>query len=143
MTDYVCGFAFNEDATLVALIGKLRPEWQAGLLNGIGGHVERQEIPNVAMQREFFEEAGLGFSDWENFLVLMDANARWRVYFYRAFGVPLGKVESMTDERVGVYPVVDGPLSVVPNLRWLIPLAADRNWATTRPLKLYDTSGVD
>jgi hypothetical protein len=39
VVEYVVGFAFDTDGR-VALIRKNRPEWQAGRLNGIGGHVE-------------------------------------------------------------------------------------------------------
>lgn len=35
-TKYVVGFAFDLTLTMVALIRKNRPEWQMGLLNGIG-----------------------------------------------------------------------------------------------------------
>lgn len=52
---YVCGFAFTEDGR-VLLIRKARPDWQAGLLNGIGGKVEKGETPTGAMMREFEEE---------------------------------------------------------------------------------------
>lgn len=56
---YVLGFAFNPEQSRVALIKKNRPEWQAGILNGIGGHIEPGEEPHDAMVREFREEAGV------------------------------------------------------------------------------------
>ena len=56
----VLGFAFD-DLGRVALIEKKRPDWQAGLLNGIGGKLEDvdQDRPIAAMQREFREETGV------------------------------------------------------------------------------------
>lgn len=37
MKHYVLGFAFGPNYKKVALLHKLRPEWQKGLLNGVGG----------------------------------------------------------------------------------------------------------
>jgi 8-oxo-dGTP diphosphatase len=56
---YVVGFQFNNAGDRVALIKKGRPEWQAGLWNGIGGGVERGESAEQAMEREFQEETEL------------------------------------------------------------------------------------
>ncbi len=58
-TEYVVGFAFDADLKEVALIRKKTPEWQAGLLNGLGGHVDEGETPEQAMVREFYEEGGV------------------------------------------------------------------------------------
>lgn len=143
MTNYVCGFAFNLDAGLVALIRKTKPTWQAGRLNGIGGHVEPGENPDEAMEREFEEEAGVRVTSWDHFLVLMDGSDRWNVHFYRAFDAPIHQVCSKTDEHVGLYTMINMPRNkVVPNLRWLLPLAADRNWWASK-LELYNVSGVE
>ena len=56
--DYVAGFCFSECGGRVALIRKLKPEWQRGLLNGIGGKMEPGESLHSAMVREFEEETG-------------------------------------------------------------------------------------
>ena len=129
MQEYVCGFAFNSDATSVALIRKLRPKWQAGKLNGIGGHIEENESAGAAMVREFKEETELHVTWWQQFLWLHDRKHKGRVKFYRAFDVHLEKLRSVTEERIGVYTVSYVlSLSVIPNLRWIIPLAADRTW---------------
>lgn len=68
----VCGFAFSADRHQVALVRKLRPAFQAGLLNGIGGKIEPGERPVSAMVREFREETGYLTKprDWQRFLVL-------------------------------------------------------------------------
>ncbi len=43
MKNYVAGLMFSQDKTCVALIVKNKPDWQKGLLNGIGGQkLERQ-----------------------------------------------------------------------------------------------------
>lgn len=57
---FVLGFAFNHDKTKLLLIKKNRPQWQAGLYNGIGGKIESfDQSPVAAMVREFKEECGL------------------------------------------------------------------------------------
>jgi 8-oxo-dGTP pyrophosphatase MutT (NUDIX family) len=61
---YVLGFAFTPDLSRVVLMRKARPEWQSGLLNGIGGHIEFAEASLVAMVREFREEAGANIEQW-------------------------------------------------------------------------------
>lgn len=64
---YVCGFAFNEDKSQVALVLKNRPAFLAGKFNGIGGKVEPTDNSVTdAMIREFEEEAWLktDMSDW-------------------------------------------------------------------------------
>ena len=63
MRSYVLGFCFSRDHSKVVLIAKNRPKWQAGRLNGIGGHVEDGEIPIVAMAREFREESLVEISE--------------------------------------------------------------------------------
>jgi 8-oxo-dGTP pyrophosphatase MutT (NUDIX family) len=57
--NYVLGFAFTPDGS-VALIRKIKPEWQAGKLNGVGGKIEDWDPSDVhAMTREFQEETGV------------------------------------------------------------------------------------
>lgn len=119
---YVIGLLFNDRRTLVALIRKARPDWQRGLLNGVGGKVEANEAPLAAMVREFGEETGMliAAERWERFLELHYPDCVLHVF--RTFGDPR-QVRSVTDELVGVFPV-DWWHGMVPNLRWIIPLAA-------------------
>jgi 8-oxo-dGTP diphosphatase len=120
---YVVGFLFSEDRQRVVLIEKKRPAWQAGRLNGVGGHVEEGETPMMAMVREFEEEAGLSIPRWEHFAVLTDAmQARFHVDFFRAFG-DVRYAYAVTDELIQVEAVNQLPPAVLPNLRWLIPMA--------------------
>ncbi len=56
--EYVVTFLFNHDSTKVWLIEKQKPDWQKGLLNGIGGKIEIGETPTDAAFRELKEEAG-------------------------------------------------------------------------------------
>ncbi len=121
MTEYVAGFMFSEDKKKVALIEKNRPQWQKGKKNGIGGHVETNEMPYDAMVREFEEETGVRHTDWNHFCTLQGP---WgKVHFYKTTGI-LSRLKTMTDETVcRVKARFLHGSNVVPNLRWLIPLA--------------------
>lgn len=126
LTRYVVGFAFDTDGR-VALIRKNRPEWQAGRLNGIGGHVEPGETPWAAICREWCEETGQPTpANWREFVVMDFPGAR--IHFFRALGLfPewLDGCRTTTDEEVVLAWVGDANRHLlIPNLTWLIPLAA-------------------
>lgn len=122
-TEYVCGFAFDRTAYRVVLIRKTKPQWQAGLWNGVGGKVEPGESLVRAMSREFEEETGLEVPEglWHRFLRL-DGKG-WVVHFFRAFDIPVEFCRTTTEEVVGVHQTLYLPAATVPNLRWLVPLA--------------------
>ena len=124
---YVLGFQFNNDGDRVALIKKGRPEWQAGLWNGIGGGVERGESVKLAMEREFQEETELSQRTviWKPFADLRT----WTHNLVTCFSSFTDSVElahSATDEEVAVYSLARlhalKPM-MVPNVMWLIELA--------------------
>lgn len=127
-TRYVAGFLFNKAHTCVALIEKQKPAWQKSLLNGIGGKIESGETPLEAMVREFKEETGVLVEDWQLFCTLRgltDLGAWWVVYFFRASG-SLSELRSQTDEIINICPIAElEKLPVIPNLRWLVPMAKD------------------
>lgn len=124
-THYVAGFLIEryESYEGVILIRKRRPDWQAGRLNGVGGHIEPGETAAQAMRREFQEEAGLDIDDWEHFATV---RGHWgSVAFFRAFR-PVADVKTMTDEPIEAHAIDEALTSgqCLPNLSWLIPLAA-------------------
>ncbi len=121
MNAYVVGFLRENDKIL--LIKKNRPAWQAGKLNGIGGHIEVGETPNEAMVREFAEEAGLKILDWFKSAVMLGQD--WIVHVFYAYG-PVHQAMSVTSENVLVVRIDRLPANVLPNLRWLIPLCFDK-----------------
>lgn len=132
--DYTVGFLFNQTRDRVALIRKNKPEWQAGKLNGIGGKVEFDEMPAAAQVREFNEEAGVLIDRWRHFAVLSYRGGK--IFFYEATG-DLHSLITMTDEVIEIVAVEDIPDEItIPNLRWLIPLALDKDKVTAKILDL-------
>jgi len=146
MKYYVLGFVFDEKMENVIMMKKNRPEWQAGMLNGVGGKVEDNETWIEAMSREYEEEAGIYIhsSFWKHILTLRFDNATIRVYatsnssFYE-------NSHTITDEEIIKIPVrfidrrctvvLDNPDSsvksckiykVIKNIQYLIPLCIER-----------------
>lgn len=123
---YVLGFMFSEDKKRVALIKKTKPVWQAGRLNGIGGKVEKDEWPDAAMVREFFEETGMltKTKDWNYFSHM--TNSQFVVYCYVAYG-DIDLLKTTTEEVIKITFVdeiaLTGIHNVLSNLRWLVPMA--------------------
>ena len=138
MRRYVCGFCFSPSAAPreVLLIRKNRPDWQSGKLNGVGGKIEEGETPLHAMEREFFEEAGLKDVQWKRFTTLNGSD--FCVYFYYAFHGRYDLCVSKTDERLEVVRVeMLHTYNVIPNLRWLVPMALDHD---SQPLVIHERS---
>ena len=128
MIRYVVGFLFNKDKSKVVLIEKNRPEWQKGYSNGVGGKIEEGETPEMAMVREFEEEAGLKIETWTSFCEIKDVNENYVVHFFYAIHEPIDDVESKTDEKLKIVNVYDLYFEqVIENLRWLIPMCLDRH----------------
>lgn len=124
---YVVGFLFNPDMTEVVLIKKNRPDWQKGLLNGVGGKIESGEDPITAMIREFKEETGLEIIDWFD-LVEIKGNG-YVCYFFYSVSKKYYDVKTKTDEMVFVKDCADlYYLPVIENLKWLIPMCKDKNF---------------
>jgi 8-oxo-dGTP diphosphatase len=124
MDFYVLGFVFTPDAERVALIKKLRPKWQAGKLNGIGGKIEDGETPMECISREFEEETGVSIP-WvdDNYFMTLRGDIS-TVYCFAYKTSKEARIKTTTDEEVGYYGVSNLPsLDTVDNLQWLVPLA--------------------
>ncbi|MEW6735451.1 MAG: NUDIX hydrolase [Acidobacteriota bacterium] len=124
---YVTGFLFDEIGERVLLIWKKKPYWQAGYLNGIGGHIERGETPIQAMCREFKEETGIDIQGWHHYATLAGNNPQWAVHFFYAYSAVLNTVTNIapvTDEIpfVGLVSNIS-QYRLIPNAVWLIPMA--------------------
>lgn len=154
--DFVVGFAFTPDPlpfTRVLLIEKLKPAWQAGKLNGVGGKIDhyvadptvnaydptalkpgmRLETPVEAMVREFHEETGVASetSDWQLFAIMHNGRFEHQVYCFESLEPRLFyEARTMEAERLVPVPVNailhPNSYSLVPNLRAKILLGLDR-----------------
>jgi 8-oxo-dGTP diphosphatase len=120
---YVVGYLFSRDTNEVCLIQKNRPQWQKGRLNGVGGHIEAGESPASAMTREFWEEAGERDIAWRQFLFITGTG--YELYCFTAKANPQNvmNIHSATDEIIGWYPVESLPQNILPNLKWIVPMA--------------------
>lgn len=129
MKEYTVGFLFDEELQKVVLIRKTHPEWQKGLLNGVGGKVEEGETPLVAMHREWKEEVDIGSYVWKHFLTMYFNHAE--IHYFAATDpedklmIPL--FPTPTDEKPEIFRLSDILFSteLVYNLRATLPLAID------------------
>jgi 8-oxo-dGTP diphosphatase len=132
MTDrhftYVLALLFTPDRRRVVLIRKTRPAWQAGRVNALGGKVAPGESVVDAARREVREEAGVEAGAWEEFLVWDDPV--YRLHALRAFDAAAEGARTAEDQAVFLADVHALPPNLIENLRWLIPLALDRDVAT-------------
>lgn len=128
-TRYVLGFLFRESREAVVLIRKEKPQWQAGLLNGVGGKIESGETPVQAMVRECTEETGAAtFPDgWREFCVM--EGPTWEVICFETTDecarLAARTRESEVVEKVKIKELQ--PKECVSNLLWLLYLALDEN----------------
>ena len=137
--EYVLGFLFNRELTRVALIRKNRPEWQKGLLNGIGGQIEEKDglttndDPDYnAMVREFKEETGVLHEKWLSFGLMHGAS--FRVHLFVGAG-DLYKLKTVTDEEIVIVDlkeIYSGNNSLIQNVPALVSSAY---------LRILDTEG--
>lgn len=117
---FVVGFAIDTMLEEVLLIRKLKPQWQKGHLNGVGGKCAGSEWAYDAMRREFHEETGIFIDNWRRFCTTQarDGEVHFFVTLFNKF-----EVEQKEDEEpvwVSYRPL---PIKVVDNLQWMIPMA--------------------
>lgn len=128
-TKYVIGFMYVRDTRQVVMIRKNRPEWQAGRLNGVGGHIEPGESARAAMVREFQEETGMVTTtdDWTLFLrIESNHNTHMTVFAAIVESESRCPVAATTDEIVNIVPVDRftqlWPDQIVPNMSYIVPM---------------------
>jgi 8-oxo-dGTP diphosphatase len=125
--EYVLALLFTPNGREVVLVRKTRPAWQAGRVNALGGKLNDGEEILAAARREVREEAGVDVAQWEEFLTWHDAEYRLRAV--RAFDARAANVYTAEDQEVILAGVDALPGDVIDNLRWMIPLALDRDVA--------------
>jgi len=122
---YVLGFPFSENTRQVLLIHKLKPEWQKGLLNGIGGHIERNELPSEAMIRECREETGLVLP-WEAKGITKGTNndgSSFECYIFVSYDDSMFEYSQIEDEPLIV--ILSREIrqyDTIRNVQYLIPM---------------------
>lgn len=126
---YVLGFLFDPGLHSVVLIEKLKPAWQAGKLNGVGGKVEQGEALDAAMAREFAEETGVRIrpQDWAQYATLTGADGRhFAVHVFYAVNVLFRDASTVEAEKVRLAATVDvvrGGHLTIGNVPWLVAMA--------------------
>jgi 8-oxo-dGTP diphosphatase len=125
--EYVLALLFTADGRELVLVRKTRPAWQAGRVNALGGKINEGEHLLDAARREVREEAGIDVEGWDEFLVWYDAE--YRLHAVRAFDDAARAARTTEDQEVFLANVGALPLNVIDNLRWIIPLALDRDVA--------------
>lgn len=137
--DYVLALLFTADGRELVLVRKTRPAWQAGRVNALGGKMHDGETLFEAARREVREEAGVDVERWDEFLVWDDPEYRLRAV--RAFDDAARAARTAEDQEVFLAHVSGLPLDVIDNLRWIIPLALDRDVAIPIQVRSANPSG--
>ena len=127
-TEYTLAFPFTKDEHGVIdgvfLIRKNRPKWQAGKLNGIGGHVESGESFYECCTREVFEEAGIvPAASYEWYLTMTFPDAQVSVFYALLTKTERKAVRSKTDEQVEWIALADIHAlrhEMIDNIPWMI-----------------------
>jgi 8-oxo-dGTP diphosphatase len=124
---YVLALLFTANRRQVVLMRRMRPLWQAGRVNALGGRPGDGESPGDAARREVREESGVDVKEWTEVLVWDDAE--YRMHVMRAVSELAGAARTMEDQEVFLADVESLPANVIDNLRWLVPLALDADVA--------------
>lgn len=105
---------------------KHRPKWQAGRINLVGGHVEEDETPEDAAEREFFEETGFYGHDYKKLGEITGKS--FVVHCFKCIidvcgPAPIHPREGETEQPywTSFYSIKDNP-RLMPNLQVIIPL---------------------
>lgn len=127
MNKYTLGFIFDASLERVLLIHKTRPEWQKGLINGIGGKVEYGESDVACIVRETEEECGLKSEefDWVHFAKLHGKDWAIEAFCLKYTG-SVTDATTAEDQKIEWFTVDSLPKNVISNLKWLIPAAKEQ-----------------
>ena len=127
MKRYSLGFVFNGSLDKVLLMHKLKPEWQAGKLNGLGGKVEEGETALSCISREIQEESGLVIPcDQWKFIGELNGED-WTTGVYGAiYHGPTEDAKSIEKEPINWFNPSTLPENIIPNLSWLVPLTIEK-----------------
>ena len=124
---YVLALLYSADLRHVVLMHRTRPAWQAGRVNGLGGGLTPGESAAAAARREIREECGVDVEGWREVLVWEDA--QYVMHVMSAVSEQAGDARTLEDQEVFLADANALPDNVIDNLRWLVPLALDRDVA--------------
>lgn len=146
----------------VLLVQKSKPEWQKGLWNGLGGHLELGEDILQGALRELAEESGVDLrprqkhfqlqcptdppehrftvvgDDFELHVVRAVIDFR-EVESARRLTEPGHTLFSATNDPVNWFHVRELPVAVIDNVHWMVPLLLDPHFvvpAASGPIRL-------
>ena len=103
--EFVLGFIFNKDLTKILLIKKNRgPKGLNSMknrINGIGGHMKKNESFYDSIQRECLEETGLDIENWIYFCNLDTKIGK--IYCFYAITDNIFNFKQIEDEEIRIF----------------------------------------
>lgn len=128
MTKYTLGFIFNEDLSKVILIYLSKPgQWNDKLFNGVGGHIDGDEVPCYGMVRECQEETGLSILAEKWSYAGLFHSDKFEIYTF-CTKIPEKDFEiNVMDEGVTKWRDLErlSVMNTATNTKWMIPLCID------------------
>lgn len=116
---YVVGIVYSNEHVL--LINKIRPEWQKGIFNGLGGMINKGELPIDAMIRECKEECNLDIKYWELYdKVNFDNGVELNYFISKVNDDFIKEFKSMTDEEVVMFNLYKIPENIQDDIKYII-----------------------
>lgn len=127
MKRYVLCVAETNNGEFVVL-EKTKPAWQAGLLNFPGGKIEDfDKNPAAAARREFAEETGVDYEDWQ-YRGVFHREEDFSVHVFYAKDDIFKKSTTTTDEEVFLVDrtwILAYPNQFMENFIWELQIASD------------------
>lgn len=124
---HAIGIVFNKDLNKVLCVKKNRPEFLKGNWNAPGGRKEEEDKDILdCCIREVEEETDITIPK-ESWSYVATINRKmWFDCFVAVYEGDETDAKQMTDEEVGWIDFQDWPTNTTENMRWLIPMAANR-----------------
>jgi 8-oxo-dGTP diphosphatase len=124
---FVLALLYSVDRRHVVLMRRMRPAWQAGRVNALGGRLQPGESAAAVARREVREECGVDVAEWREVLVWDDAE--YVMHVMRGVSEQALEARTIEDQEVFLADVRALPHNVIDNLRWLVPFALDADVA--------------
>lgn len=135
-------FVFEDEKVLLQK-GSVTKKINAGLWNGLGGHIERNEDVQTAARRELKEEAGITCKDLEIYgTIMIDVNNEEGILLFVFSGSkPLGEISHSEEGKLEWFPIEKLPTTeIVDDVPVLIRmiLKSQREQSIFHALYTYD-----